>query len=62
MWYIFPQIKVLGSPNDTKLPSCMTLFYLISRDKCFLEVLNKYFHSELDEKKVLIAINQTLKF
>lgn len=53
--------KILGSPDDKKLKSCMTLFYLIARDKYFKEVLNKYFNGELDHYTMLFAINQTLK-
>lgn len=53
--------KILGTPDDKKLKSCMTLFYLLTRDKCFKEVLDKYFDGELDHYTMIYAINQILK-
>ena len=43
---------VLGCPDDMKLKSSMTLFYLISEKSVFKEVLDKFFCGELDKKTV----------
>jgi len=34
---------LFGYPDNLKLQSCMTLFYLVSKEDLFLQVLNKYF-------------------
>ena len=53
--------KVLGFPDYKKLKSCMTLFYLISRDREFKQVLNKYFDGELDHETMLLTINMNIR-
>ena len=45
--------EIMGSPDDLKLKSSMTLFAMISEDNSIFEqVLNKYFGGELDERTV----------
>ena len=34
---------LFGYPDNLKLQSCMTLFYLVTREPAFLQVLNKYY-------------------
>ena len=36
--------------DDIKVQSCMTLFYVITKDKVFKKVLDKYFNGELDSR------------
>ena len=43
--------KIMGSPDDLKLKSCMTLFAHVSEnDSVFHKVLAKFFNNETDEK------------
>lgn len=44
--------KVMGYPDDLKLKSSMTLFYVVSGRTVFKQVLDKYYFGELDEKTV----------
>ena len=46
---------VLGYPDDIKLKSSMTLFYLISEEIIFKKVLDKFFCGELDKRTVDIS-------
>lgn len=48
--------KVMGYPDDLKLKSSMTLFYVISDKEVFRAVLDKFFDGESD-KKTLDIIN-----
>ena len=43
---------ILGYPDDLKLKSSMTLFYLASNDKLFKDVLDKYYNGELDNNTI----------
>ena len=43
---------VLGYPDDMKLKSSMTLFYLVSKKSVFKRVLDKFFCGELDDRTV----------
>ena len=44
-------LKVMGSPDDMKLKSCMTLFaYISESDSVFHKVLDKFFGGIQDEK------------
>lgn len=43
---------VLGRPDDLKLKSSMTLFYLVDGNPIFKAVLDKYFGGELDKVTV----------
>lgn len=48
-------LKVMGSPDDLKLKSCMTLFAYISEDgSIFHQVLEKYFDRNQDESTLSI--------
>ena len=40
---------VFGRPDDLKLKSSMTLFYLVDGNPTFKAVLDKYFDGEIDE-------------
>ncbi len=45
--------KILGSPDDMKLKSCMTLFSMIPQsDPVFGKVLDKFFDGKKDEKTI----------
>lgn len=44
--------RVFGHPDDWKLRSCMTLFYLVSGEERFQKVLDKFFGGELDGRTV----------
>ena len=53
--------QIFGSPDDSKLKSCMTLFRSIENsDPIFEEILNKYFSGKADFKslKLLEKVNQ----
>ena len=42
-------MKIMGFPDNLKLHSSMTLFYIISGNLVFKRVLDKFFEGELDE-------------
>lgn len=42
--------RVMGYPDDMKLKSSMTLFYLVSGNDIFKQVLDKFFDGEIDKK------------
>ncbi|MCC2546673.1 DUF1810 domain-containing protein [Hymenobacter sp. BT175] len=42
--------QVLGSPDDLKLKSSMTLFAAVSQNPVFQRVLDKFYNGELDQK------------
>ena len=44
--------KVFGYPDDLKLRSCMTLFYLVSGEERFQKVLDKFFGGKSDGRTV----------
>ncbi|MBT9775089.1 DUF1810 family protein [Clostridium sp. MCC353] len=41
--------QVMGWPDDMKLKSSMTLFFIVSQNPVFKQVLDKYFGGELDD-------------
>ena len=45
--------EIFGYPDDKKLHSSMTLFYLTSGNLLFMRVLDKFFNGELDEFTVI---------
>lgn len=45
---------IFGFPDDLKLKSSMTLFYLVSGNDIFKSVLEKFFDGELDKKTELL--------
>ena len=52
-------LKVMGSPDDIKLKSCMTLFAYISEEgSIFHKVLDKYFAGTQDERTISIIEGQ----
>jgi len=45
--------EIMGSPDDIKLKSCMTLFALVSEEgNVFQRILNKYFGGEMDKRTI----------
>lgn len=51
--------QIMGSPDDLKLKSCMTLFNLLENtDPVFQEVLDKYFNGMQDQKTLAIIKNE----
>ena len=51
---------IMGYPDNLKLRSCMTLFYIVSREPVFRQVLDKFFDGEMDdytEKKLWPTAN-----
>ena len=44
-----PIRRIMGSPDDMKLRSCMTLFYLVSGEKTFRDVLDRFYGGAMDE-------------
>ena len=47
-----PIKQILGSPDNLKLHSSMTLFNALSKNLIFQEVLDKYFKGQEDKKTV----------
>ena len=39
---------IMGSPDHMKLRSCMTLFYLVSKEQVFMDVLEKFYGGAMD--------------
>ena len=44
--------KLMGFPDDLKLRSCMTLFWYITKEERFYNVLLYYFYGKADEKTI----------
>ena len=42
-------VRIMGYPDNLKLQSCMTLFYLVSDEQIFKDVLDKFFDGQMDE-------------
>jgi len=42
--------EVFGYPDDMKLKSSMTLFFLVSGETIFRQVIDKFFGGEMDER------------
>jgi len=40
---------IMGYPDNLKLRSCMTLFWLVTGEQFFKDVLDKFYDGELDE-------------
>lgn len=49
--------EVMGSPDNLKLCSSMTLFYLATKDELFADVLNKFYGGKQDELTVSFVNN-----
>jgi len=43
---------IMDNPDDLKLRSSMTLFYIATNDELFKEVLDKYFNGQMDQKTI----------
>lgn len=50
-------LEVMGSPDNLKLRSSMTLFYLATGEKIFADVLNKFYGGKQDEVTVCFVNN-----
>lgn len=46
--------EIMGSPDNLKLKSCMTLFALVSEQAVFQRVLDKYFEGKPDEQTMAL--------
>lgn len=44
--------EIFGYPDDIKLKSSMSLFYLVSNAEIFKKVLEKYFDGNIDDKTI----------
>ncbi len=44
--------EIFGYPDDLKLKSSMTLFSTVADDSVFVRVLDKYFQSERDDRRL----------
>jgi uncharacterized protein (DUF1810 family) len=52
--------QIMGSPDDLKLKSCMTLFNLLENtDPVFQEVLDNYFDGMQDQKTIAIVKSES---
>lgn len=40
---------IMGYPDNLKLRSCMTLFWLVTEEHIFKEVLNRFYDGSMDE-------------
>lgn len=45
-------INVFGEIDELKLQSSMTLFYIVSKNEIFKQVLDDFYYGELDKKTV----------
>lgn len=45
-------LEVMGYPDNLKLQSSMTLFYIATGDELFKKVLDKFYGGKIDEKTV----------
>ena len=48
-------LQVFGYPDNLKLHSSMTLFYLASNEPLFMEVLQKFFAGKMDEQTIKLV-------
>lgn len=44
--------RIVGYPDNLKVRSCMTLFWLVTGEQLFKDVLDKFYGGELDEYTV----------
>lgn len=44
--------QILGIIDAVKVKSCMTLFYMVSEEKLFMKVLERFYDGQLDEKTI----------
>lgn len=50
--------EIFGVTDSTRVKSCMTLFYIVSKNTLFLNVLKKYFHARPCQQ-TLFALNMS---
>lgn len=43
---------IFGSPDNLKLKSCMTLFYIVSKEAIFQQVLDQFYHGQYDQRTI----------
>jgi uncharacterized protein (DUF1810 family) len=43
---------IFGSPDNLKLKSCMTLFYIVSKEAIFQQVLDKFYDGQYDQRTI----------
>ena len=43
---------IFGSPDNLKLKSCMTLFYIVSKESIFQQVIDKFYHGQYDQRMI----------
>lgn len=43
---------IFGSPDNLKLKSCMTLFYIVSKESIFQQVIDKFYHGQYDQRTI----------
>lgn len=43
---------IFGSPYNLKLKSCMTLFYIVSKESIFQQVIDKFYHGQYDQRTI----------
>lgn len=44
--------RIVGYPDNLKVRSCMTLFWMVTGERLFKDVLDKFYGGELDEYTV----------
>lgn len=52
---------ILGSPDDLKFRSCVTLFAAVSGELCFQAALDTYYNGEPDPRTVALLAGQGLR-
>ena len=45
-------LSIVGYPDNLKINSSMTLFYLASNNELFKKVIDKYYNSKMDENTI----------
>lgn len=45
-------LSIVGYPDNLKINSCMTLFYLASNNELYKKVIDKYYNSKMDENTI----------
>ena len=46
--------SIIGYPDDLKLKSSMTLFYIYTKNPLFKQILDKYYQGEMDNHTLRI--------
>jgi len=57
----YSALQILGSPDDLKLKSCMTLFaYISKQDSFYHQILKKYYNNISDQKTLVLLKNTSI--